>query len=131
LGSLEHFERQSYVLSEIRRVAKASGRIYILVPNNDYILHKLGYETDDQPFVNRYSLTGWTNLLIQSGLMINRVLRDNSHLSNLTESSSWPKLVLKFLVHPFVGLIPLRLSYNFIFICQPNVREKSREEKVI
>jgi ubiquinone/menaquinone biosynthesis C-methylase UbiE len=120
LGSLEHFERQSYVLSEIRRVTKDSGRIYILVPNRDYILHKLGYETDYQPIVNRYSLEGYRELLSKCGLAIDQVLRDNSHLSNLTESSSWPKLVLKLLIHPFVGFIPLRYSFNFIFICRPD-----------
>lgn len=119
LGSLEHFERQSYVLGEIRRVTKTLGQIYILVPNDDYILHKIGYETDFQPVINRYSLEGYTNLLIQSGLVINRVLRDNSHLSNLAESSSLLKFILKLIVHPFIGLIPLHYSYNFIFICQP------------
>lgn len=124
LGSLEHFERQAYVLSEIRRVTKTSGRIYILVPNRDYILHKLGYETDYQPTVNRYSLEGYRELLSKCGLAIDWVLRDNSHLSNLTESSSWRKLVLKLLAHPFIGLIPLRYSYNFIFICQPCSQEK-------
>lgn len=124
LGSLEHFEEQSYALCEIRRVTKPSGRIYILVPNDDYILHKVGYETDQQPVVNRYSLAGWTNLLIQSGLLIDRVLCDNSHLSNLAESSSLPKFILKLMVHPFVGFIPLRYSYNLIFICRPGAQER-------
>lgn len=121
LESLEHFERQAYVLDEIRRITKTSGRIYILVPNRDYILHKLGYETDHQPIINRYSLEGYKELLSKSGLAIDCVLHDNSHLSNLTESSSSPKLILKLLIHPFVKFIPLRYSYNFIFICRPDV----------
>jgi hypothetical protein len=93
-----------------------------LVPNDDYIAHKLGYETDDQPVVKRYSLEGYTDLLNKSGLVIARVLRDNSHLSGLAESSSWLKLVLKLVVHPFVNFIPLRYSFNFIFICRPGAR---------
>lgn len=119
LGSLEHFENQSGVVREIYRVAKKFCRIYFLVPNDDYILHKLGYETDFQPVVNRHSLAGYRNLLTKGGLMIECVLRDNSHLSNLTESSSPLKLFLKLIVYPLVGLIPLRLSYSFIFLCRP------------
>jgi ubiquinone/menaquinone biosynthesis C-methylase UbiE len=119
LGSLEHFERQVYVLHEIHRVTKASGRIYILVSNGDYILYKLSYETDYQPIINRYSLVGYRDLLTKSGFAIDYVLCDNSHLSNLSESSSLLKFILKLIAHPFIRFIPLRYSYNFIFICRP------------
>jgi len=101
-------------------VTKALGRIYILVPNAEYIAGKLGYETDNQPIVNRHSLAGYKDLLTKSGLAIDRVLCDNSHLANLAESSSWGKLVLKLMVNPFIRFIPMRYSYNFIFICRPN-----------
>ena len=122
LGSLEHFEKQSFVLGEIRRVTKDSGRIYILVPNDDYILHKFGYETDYQPIVNRFSLSGYSDMLIKSGLAIDRILSDNSHLSNLAASASLPKLVLKLIGRPFVPFVPLRYSFNLIFLCRPWAR---------
>lgn len=118
LGSLEHFENQAGLLREICRIAKKSCRICFLVPNNEYILHKLGYETDFQPVINRYSLVGYRSLMERNGLTIYRTLRDNSHLSNLAESSSLPKLLAKLVFRPFVSLIPLHLSYNFIFLCQ-------------
>lgn len=118
LGSLEHFENQSEVMREICRVAKKTCRIYFLVPNDDYILHKLGYETDSQPVVNRYSLAGYRSLMERNGLKICRILKDNSHLTNLAESSSLLKFLAKLIFHPFVSLIPLQLSYNFIFLCQ-------------
>jgi len=124
LGSLEHFENQLYVLSEIRRVIKNSGRVYILVPNDDYILHKFGYETDDQPVINRHSLLSYISLLVQSGFRIERALSDNSHLSDLAESSSCLKFVLKLIIHPLVKFIPLRYAYNFIFICQPTTQRR-------
>ncbi len=119
LGSLEHFEKQTYILSEIRRVTKPSGQIYIFVPNKDYFLHKFGYETDFQPVVNRYSFLGYKELLIKSGLVIERVFCDNSHISDLDRTSSWLKLILKLMAHLFVRFIPLRYSYSFIFICKP------------
>lgn len=125
LGSLEHFANQFGVLSEMRRVAKSSCRICFLVPNDDYILHKLGYETDSQPVVNRYSLAGYTDLLQRSGLRIYRVLGDNSHLANLAESSSLLKLAAKLLLRPFTWLIPLELSYNFIFLSHRGVAARS------
>jgi len=121
LGSLEHFENQSRVLREICRVAKSSCRIYFLVPNDNYILHRLGYETDFQPVINRHSLVGYRSLMERNGLAVYRTLRDNSHLTNLAESSSLPKLLVKLVFRPFVSLIPLHLSYNFIFLCQPSV----------
>ena len=122
LGSLEHFTNQLSVVREIHRVIKPSGRIYLLVPNQDYILHKFGYETDNQPVINRYSLAVYRNLLAKGGLTIDCVLRDNSHISNLAESSSLLKLLLKLIVHPIVGLIPLHFSYNFIFLCRPDLK---------
>lgn len=119
LGSLEHFENQPGVVREIYRIAKKSCQIYFLVPNDDYILHKLGYETDFQPVVNRHSLAAYRSLIERNGLKIFRTLRDNSHLANLAESSSLLKFLAKLVYRPFVSLIPFRMSYNFIFLCQP------------
>lgn len=118
LGSLEHFKNQSGVVREICRVAKKTCQIYFLVPNNDFILHKLRYETDFQPVVNRHSLTGYRSLIERNGLKIYRTLRDNMYLTNLAESSSLLKLLTKLVFRPFVSLIPFSLSYNFIFLCQ-------------
>lgn len=119
LGSFEHFENQVNVVREICRVAKKSCRIYFLIPNECYILHKLGYETDFQPVVNRHSLAGYRRLIESEGLTILNILRDNSHLANLAESSSLPKLLAKLVFRPFISLIPLHFSYNFILLCQP------------
>jgi len=120
LGSLEHFENQHSVIREIFRIAKTSCLIYLLVPNDNYILHKFGYETDDQPMVNRHSLRGYQILLESNGLNVYRTFRDNSHLTNLSESSSLVKLFAKLMFRPLVLLIPFPLSYNFIFLCKPN-----------
>jgi len=93
-GSLEHFESQKLVIKEISRICKHNGKILIQVPNDNYFLHKLGYETDDQPIINRYNLQGWLTLLNSNGLKIDKVIKGNFHLSNLSVSSSYLKSLL-------------------------------------
>lgn len=121
LGSLEHFRNQPFVIQEISRISKDECRICILVPNDDYILHKFGYETDNQPFVNRLSFEGWRSLLEYNGLIVRTVLKENSHLENLYESSSYLKHFCKLLAKPFVRFLPLSFSYNFIFLCKKDI----------
>ena len=122
LGSLEHFQNQSKVTQGICRVAKENARICIYVPNHDYILHRVGYETDTQLIVNRYSLKGWGQLLESNGLKIERTYRDNSHLTSLNVAGKglrrFLKIAFKLLVRPFLPLLPLKFSFAFIFICR-------------
>jgi ubiquinone/menaquinone biosynthesis C-methylase UbiE len=117
LGSLEHFHKQPFVIQEISRISKEECKICILVPNDNYILHKFGYETDFQPVVNRHSLEGYQTLLESNGLTIRKVLKENAHLMNLRRSSSYFKHFVKLIVYPFVRFLPLNWSYNFIFLC--------------
>lgn len=117
LGVWEHFKKQDVVMMEMMRVLKKTGKLCIFVPNRDYILHKFGYETDDQPIVNRYSLQEYIKKIEESGLVIERLWKDNSHLYNLKESSGGMKHFMKIIAHPFVPLLPIELSYHFMFIC--------------
>ena len=127
LGSLEHFQNQPKVIQEIYRVAKGEACICIYVPNDDYLLHKFGYETDSQPIVSRYSLKKWEQLLETNGLKIERVYKDNSHLLSLNVEGKglkrFPKIVFKLLVKPLVPFLQLKLSYCFIFICRKKDRD--------
>jgi len=93
------------------------------VPNKDYFLHKIGYETDFQPIINRYSLADWKDLLEKNGCRIIKTIRDNYHLS-IYESGSWLKLLMKIIAHPFVELLPIKWSFGFIFICSPDKMQK-------
>jgi ubiquinone/menaquinone biosynthesis C-methylase UbiE len=117
LGSLEHFQRQALVVREIRRVLRPIGKALFLVPNDDYILHHLGYETDQQPVIKRCNLQDWLQLLSQNGLCVLDVEKENHHLKNLSESSSYIKHLLKLLIHPLVDLLPMRWSFNFVIVC--------------
>lgn len=117
LGVWEHFENQENVLKEMVRVLKKTGKMCIFVPNGNYILHKFGYETDSQPVINRYSLDGYIERFEKGGLSIDKILKDNSHLSNLDESTGYMKHFIKLLIHPFLIFLPVKLSYHFMFIC--------------
>ena len=119
LGSLEHFQEQSFVLREISRVCRPSGRICFFIPNDVYILHRLGYETDDQPVVKRYALDGWRSLIESNDMRVITTAKSNLHLLNLGESSSYLKLIGKIAIYPLVLLLPLRLSFSFWFVCEP------------
>ena len=118
LGVWEHFRNQEEVMREMVRVLKNTGKMCVFVPNRDYILHKFGYETDDQPVVNRYSLHEYIKRIEGSGLVIEKLWKDNSHLDNLRESSGYIKHFLKIWAHLFVPLLPIELSYHFMFICK-------------
>jgi len=126
LGSLEHFRDQAGVLHEMGRVAKENVKICIHVPNEHYILHEVGLETDTQPVVNRHSLKGWTALLQSNGFHILRVLKDNRHLASLGTGSRGlqrlGKTGLRMLLKPFLPLLPTVLSYHFVFICAKKQR---------
>jgi len=117
LGVWEHFKNQESVLREMVRILKKTGKMCIFVPNKNYILHKLGYETDYQPVINRYSLDEYIEKLEKAGVFIDKILKNNFHLSNLNESFGYIKHFIKLLIHPFLIFLPLRLSYHFIFIC--------------
>jgi ubiquinone/menaquinone biosynthesis C-methylase UbiE len=118
LGVWEHFRNQEVVMMEMARVLKNTGKMCVFVPNEDYILHKFGFETDNQPIVNRYSLHEYIKRIQGSGLVIEKLWKDNSHLYNLRESSGYIKHFFKILAHPFVPLLPMELSYHFMFICK-------------
>lgn len=119
LGSLEHFQAQSFVLREMVRVCSPSGRTCLYVPNDKYALHRLGYETDDQPLVRRYALDAWRSLIESNGMRIVVTAKSNKHLLNLRESSRYLKLVGKIAIYPLTLLLPLTLSYSFWFVCEP------------
>ncbi|HEM60857.1 MAG TPA: methyltransferase domain-containing protein, partial [Chloroflexi bacterium] len=119
LGSLEHFRDQTLVLSEISRVCRQSSKICLYVPNDQYLLHRLGYETDYQPVVKRHSAAGWRCIIEGSGIRVTATAKANLHLLNLRESSSRRKLIAKIATYPFVLLLPLSLSHSLWFVCEP------------
>lgn len=116
LGSLEHFQKPIAVLQEMARTLKKGGGLCLLVPNRNYFLLTLGYRTDTQPVTNFLTLAEYTELL-KNNFNILRVLKENSHLFNLRDSSSYTKHFLKILVRPLVPFLPIRISQNFVFLC--------------
>lgn len=123
--SLEHFQNQVFVIREMARTLKAGGKVIITVPNENFIVIKLGHEIDPQPVVKRYTLCEWTNVLESNGLYVKRVLKNNALAENWRSAGTWFNLCLKLLGRPLVPLLPLSLSVGFIFLCEKGMRVPS------
>lgn len=104
---------------------KAGGKGIITVPNENFIIIKLGHEIDPQPVVKRHTLRQWTNLLQSNGLDVKRVLKNNALVENWRSAGTWFNLCLKLLGRPLVPFLPLSLSVGFIFLCEKGKRVPS------
>ncbi|OGW79512.1 MAG: hypothetical protein A3G33_06865 [Omnitrophica bacterium RIFCSPLOWO2_12_FULL_44_17] len=113
LGSLEHFYDISIALGEFHRVVKPDGRIIIMVPNSFWYKDILSvWQTGDigernQTYEFFATCTQWKTIITQNQFKICQVLKYNGISSN--PAKQWLKDLL----------IPLNLSYHFIFLCQP------------
>lgn len=112
LGSLEHFLDIGEAIREMRRVSNPDAVFYILVPNLFWykdlaaVLFTGGRKTRNQTHERFAALEEWKELLQNSGLRVENVLKYNGIAKNPLKQR------LKDL------LIPLRFSYHFVFVCK-------------
>jgi len=129
LGTLEHFLNPTKGLKEAVRVLSNGGKICIVVPNLYYIKHfwniwtKKKTPSTDQIIEHLKPLKEWESFFRKSGLFIINVLKDNHILYYIGPKTSFLKKMIKFIIRPFLFLLPLRLSYQFIFICEKSLKE--------
>jgi SAM-dependent methyltransferase len=123
LGTLEHFLKPEDAIKEAERVLKEEGKLCIVVPNLYYI-RNLGNlwarnkrPSTDQLLEISQPLNGWRSFLTNNGLQIARIYKDNHILYYSRRNESPLKKTLKALVRNFLFLIPIKLSFQFIFIC--------------
>jgi ubiquinone/menaquinone biosynthesis C-methylase UbiE len=121
LGSLEHLPQPLAGAKEISRILKQTGKALILVPNLYFLGHiymalRYGVYPSEgyQEFSEMFSTTkGWEDLLSEGGLKVIKTYKYNEmgktkKVSGLTVG----------LWNIFKPLIPVGLSYCFIFICK-------------
>lgn len=115
-GSLEHFLDIEEAIQEMKRVASPEARFFILVPNLFWYKDILSVfftgnrKTRNQMHERFAALGEWSRLLEGLGLEVLKTRKYNGIARN-----AW-KQRLKDL------LIPLRVSYHFLFICSHRER---------
>ena len=130
IGSLEHFERPMVGMSEISRVLRPSGRACILLPNTfslfgnvDYV-RKIGDVWDDGQPIQRYNTrNGWTRMLENSGLSVERVARYELPVPRTRRDAVWYLKRPRKVLHLMAGfLVPANLANCHVFLCHSSLR---------
>lgn len=114
IGSLEHFLDMDKGIKEMVRVSKENAKICIVVPNINFLLWKFKKDkgTEQRDIIeNLLSLEKWQDILKNNGLIVNEIFKDEPILRNKVK-----QIIMKLL--NFV--LPLHLTYQFIFICSRN-----------
>lgn len=134
LGTLEHFLNPADALLEATRVLIPEGKLCIVVPNLYYIKHigniwrKKKTPLTDQIIELVKSFTGWKRFFEENGLRVREVFKDNHILRYIGPSNSVIKKAVKAAARPFLFLLPLSLSYQFVFICRKIVNDNSKRK---
>ena len=126
IGSIEHYHDMPMAIREMARVLKPSGRAIILVPNSFSLLHNVlsAYNSgrtvvDDQPIQRYAARAEWQDILNENGLEVTNVNRYEIEFPRTgTDWAAYfksPKKLVRLLVRP---LVPLNLSFCFIFTCR-------------
>lgn len=124
LGSLEHFTDMGHGLGEMRRVAKPSARLCIMVPNARFIgWHVLGRRGTRQQDIKEelLALEDWRKLFARQGLEVERVVPDLWHAVKwrYAQGGGVGRWGTGPLLEAAWRLIPLRWQYQFVFLLRP------------
>lgn len=125
-GSLEHFNDPAQGVREMSRLLKPGGRAFVLVPNTFSLLTTIweaytkGVTSADRQPIQRYGARqDWALLLEQNGLHVLRTIRYERpwpyYLPDWGYYLRRPKELARMLLSP---IIPLNLSFCFLFICE-------------
>lgn len=121
LGSLEHFLDKQRALQEIRRVARRSARVLILVPNAGFLTRRIGlYRGTQQVAVKEdvKSLRDWESLLRKAGFNVAAKWRD---LRMCSRRWIWrgPMVgrILRAAQASVLPFWPLNWQYQVYFLC--------------
>lgn len=121
LGSLEHFVEPDKALREMLRVAKPDAQFLILVPNDGFLLRRLGLYRGTRQTIAREvvrSLDEWQRLFTEAGLRVQSRWKD-LHVLSLSWINSGS--VLSRPVRAFVALLllvlPVPWQYQVYFFC--------------
>ena len=121
IGGLEHAPNMQQALLEMARVCSNKGKLCIVVPNANFFWYKvLRIQGTQQRVMEEHlsSLAEWQELIHNAGLQIIRLeadpgpdIRTNFGLRVLVRG------VLRRVALAITKLMPITLTYQFVFIC--------------
>jgi demethylmenaquinone methyltransferase/2-methoxy-6-polyprenyl-1,4-benzoquinol methylase len=114
MGTLEHFADPERTLLEVGRTVHSDGQICIVVPNGRFFLFRL-FGGTGQPHEDARSYADWCELLEAEGLEIEAVYRD---IGPGVFEGGWLRGLARKLILIFANLLPLRQTYQFVFVCR-------------
>jgi len=121
LGTLEHFLDMEKGIREMIRVGKRNARYCVSVPNKDFLYWKVKRMNGTEQFdINEtlHSLEKWKELFIGEGFEILKIEKERWFLKkpNIYSRMTFPKFLRKFIYKLIWLMIPLRYTYQFVFI---------------
>jgi ubiquinone/menaquinone biosynthesis C-methylase UbiE len=129
LGSLEHYPNPERALLEFKRVLKKDGKALITVPNPYYLfdiieVYRKGYTTrGPAQIIDRHTTIGeWSDLLKSNGFKIETLKQYkeplDTSLRGIFADLNPKKILVRIIKIMIYYIMPLNLSYQFIFICE-------------
>ena len=114
MGTLEHFVHPAKALRETSRVLKPETQICLVVPNDDFFLFRFMGGTG-QPHEEPRAYAGWCQLFEKEGWRVEMVYRDIG--PDIFEGGLLRGILRKLVLVVF-NLLPIRHTYQFVFICR-------------
>lgn len=114
MGTLEHFVDPFKALRAVNQVLKPGAQICFVVPNSEFFLFKF-FGGTGQPHEVPRTYEGWGQLLEMEGLKIEEVYRD---IGPGVFEGGILRGIPRRLVLLLFNLLPLRYTYQFVFICR-------------
>jgi SAM-dependent methyltransferase len=118
MGTLEHFVDPVKALRAVNQVLKPGAQICFVVPNSEFFLFKF-FGGTGQPHEVPRTYEGWGQLLEMEGLKSEEVYRD---IGPGVFEGGILRGVPRKLVLLLSNLLPLRYTYQFVFICRKRGR---------
>ena len=119
LGALEHFLDIDKGISEMIRVAKKDAKFCIVVPNSDWLIYKTtSIDGTDQYDINEklLSLKQWKNIFRTAGFEIIKIRADKWGKKLIDSSVRNSHRVVRMIYKRLWPVLPLKYTYQFIFI---------------
>ena len=114
MGTLEHFLDPVRALEEAIRVTGPGSSFCIVVPNSEFFLIRWfgGTEQDQE---EAFTLQEWSDLFKKTGLSICSITRDTGPG---IRTGPFIKGIVRKAVLIISSFLPLRYTYQFVFICR-------------